>query len=320
LQYRQGAIPDNVPPLQGCWWKYNDIPVHPAARVHGERRIPKGYQLVLVPPYVPLNFCDDPDEGHGDDANPIQRELACSYNVPKLLVSLAQAVWASITIYGARGDQIDRYGYAAFGLTVVPYAFMSVVNIIAGLLTPEYSAMFIVRTPIMDEAERSGGAFFKGEIRVKSPEARSDYLYRDIDEEGEQEDVVFSAISFVLGLVPLAIIGALSRFQTGGSTSVQRGFAMSWLVLGIALGSGSLTLTEEMNRRMLQVAGSRKPGMLSSRPLAVLSRQVRKGHAPETLVMLSLAWVFLFVGVCAIGGLAVVGLMIRDYGICTRVD
>jgi hypothetical protein len=309
--------PNNPSTLQGCWWKYNDIPIHPATQVFGERRIPDGYHLVLVPPYVPLEFCDAPDES--GDAGSIQRELACSYNVPKLLVSLAQAVWASITIYRARGDQIDRYGYAAFGLTVVPYAFMSVINIIAGLLTPEYPAMFMIRTPIMDEAERSAGAFFGGEIRVKSPRARSTATYRDIDEDGEEEDVIFSAVGLVMGLVPLAIVGGLSRFQTGGSTSVQRGFTMSWLVLGIAMGSALLTVTEEISRRVLYGAPA-MTSLIRAGPSAYLSGMMMQRGGYQTYVMLSFAWGFLVMGVCAIGGMVVVGLMIRDYGICMRVD
>ena len=39
---------------------------------------------------------------------------------------------------GTKSDQDSRYGYAAFGLTVTPYAFMSVVN----FLVPEDLAMY----------------------------------------------------------------------------------------------------------------------------------------------------------------------------------
>ena len=48
-----------------------------------------------------------------------------------------QAVWAIITLYRARADQIQEFGCAAFGLTVAPYAFMSVMNIIGSLLNQE---------------------------------------------------------------------------------------------------------------------------------------------------------------------------------------
>jgi hypothetical protein len=166
-------------------------------------------------------------------SNIVHQELASSYNVPKLLISFAQAIWATITIYRARGDQIDQYGYAAFGLTVAPYAFMSVVNIIANLMTPEYSTLFLVRTPVMRDAEQDG-AFFRGEIRVKTPDADNssyDGIFDGLD--GAPK---LSLLGNAIGLVPLAIVGALSRFQAESSTSIQRGFTMSWLVVGIIFG------------------------------------------------------------------------------------
>lgn len=148
----------------------------------------------------------------------------------------------------------------------------------------------------MDEAERAGDAFFKGEIRIKSPEADSSFTYRGIMEDGKQEDALFEGVVVVMGLVPLAIFGVLSRFQTEDSTSVQRGFTISWLVLGIVMGISFLTATEGSNRRILYLGGSQKSVILF-------------------LTLFYLVW-----GVCAIGGMVVVGLMSRDYGICTRVD
>ncbi|KAL2785284.1 hypothetical protein BJX66DRAFT_61674 [Aspergillus keveii] len=80
-------------------------------------------------------------------------DLAASYNIPKAIISLAQAIWAIITIYRARGNQIDQYGYAAFGLTVAPYAYMSIINLMATCITPEYPAIYMVRTSLMNEVK-----------------------------------------------------------------------------------------------------------------------------------------------------------------------
>ena len=55
--------------------------------------------------------------------------------------------------------QVDRYGYAAFGLTVVPYIVMSLVNLAVHLVTPNYSTMYLVHSPEMDEAIDRGGVF-----------------------------------------------------------------------------------------------------------------------------------------------------------------
>ncbi|KAK7993002.1 hypothetical protein PG988_001796 [Apiospora saccharicola] len=69
-----------------------------------------------------------------------------------VIVSLAQGIWATVTLYRARGTQIDTYGYAAFGLSAAPYTVMSLVNLTAGVLTPEYQSMYLVYTPDLDSA------------------------------------------------------------------------------------------------------------------------------------------------------------------------
>jgi hypothetical protein len=47
--------------------------------------------------------------------------ISSSYNIVGGLIALAQAIYTSVTLYQTRGDQINQYGYAAFGLTVAPF-------------------------------------------------------------------------------------------------------------------------------------------------------------------------------------------------------
>jgi hypothetical protein len=75
-----------------------------------------------------------------------QTTVCCSYNFIKILVSMAQLLFAISTIYRTRGDQLDLYGYAAFGLTVVPYAWMSFINLLGNLMRPQYDTMFVVKS------------------------------------------------------------------------------------------------------------------------------------------------------------------------------
>ena len=93
----------------------------PAARtVHGRCEIPKLYRLVELPFNVPLRQHPyTPGVNTGWQGK--QQQLAYTYNIPKVLVGLCQAIWGAITLYRSRGDQIDRYGIAAFGLSVAPY-------------------------------------------------------------------------------------------------------------------------------------------------------------------------------------------------------
>jgi len=72
--------------------------------------------------------------------------LSRNYNWMKASVSLFQAIYSILTLYATRGDQVTRYGYAAFGLKVAPYALVSVVNLIAHLILPEYPTRYVIET------------------------------------------------------------------------------------------------------------------------------------------------------------------------------
>ena len=86
-----------------------------------------------------------------------------SRSLVKGLASVVQLVFSSITLYEARGSQLQRYGYAAFGLSVFPYTLMTFVNLVVGTIVGEYSTLFVLRTVISDEAKRCGGTI-SGEI------------------------------------------------------------------------------------------------------------------------------------------------------------
>ncbi|RYP74288.1 hypothetical protein DL771_003109 [Monosporascus sp. 5C6A] len=140
-----------------------------ATRFHGCWKLPKGYNLIVVPRET--KFVDD---------EPVQLPrlpllqavwrwmttyfraeeeprivISCSYNAVKILVALGQLIFAIVTLYRTRGDQIELYGYAAFGLTVVPFAWMSFLNLLANAICPEYSTKFLVESATLDELRSS---------------------------------------------------------------------------------------------------------------------------------------------------------------------
>lgn len=119
--------------------------------IHGLQKLPIGYQLVILSSNVVLTW----DKEHGDSL-PV---IASSRNIPKVVVAILQVIFASVTLYRTRGDQITRYGYAAFGLTVIPYIVMSLINLFGTMLTPDYPAIYVVRSLEMSEAEARGGCF-----------------------------------------------------------------------------------------------------------------------------------------------------------------
>ena len=71
-----------------------------------------------------------------------------------------QLLYTSFTLYHSNGGQLKRYGFAGPGLMVLPYAVMSGPNLIANLVAPHYSTMYLVRSKVMEEAERRRGSPF----------------------------------------------------------------------------------------------------------------------------------------------------------------
>ena len=186
-------------------------------KVHGICRLPHGYALAILPPRAPImELCRDkrneiemptlrhpkdrrravenrtePRVPGSQDDNPSNRdicpevELSSNYNLAKGLIAIFQTLYASATLYQTRGDQIQRYGYAAFGLTVAPYLIMSIVNLLSTVLTPDYPCLYLVRSEIMDEAARREGAKFEGMVATLRSDPRKVWHYVEftIDED-----------------------------------------------------------------------------------------------------------------------------------------
>ena len=86
-------------------------------------------------------------------------KLCRSKELTSAVVSIAQVIFSSITIYRARGDQIKKYGFAAYGLSVYPYLLMLVANLIKSAVCGRYPYAYVLRTATLVEAENNGGVF-----------------------------------------------------------------------------------------------------------------------------------------------------------------
>ncbi|KAF2468299.1 uncharacterized protein BDR25DRAFT_357593 [Lindgomyces ingoldianus] len=236
--------------------------------------------------------------------------LANSYSAVKSIVALIQAYFAIATLYRSRGTQIDRFGYAAFGLTVAPYAFMSVVNLFGNLICPEYPAVFIVENAELDrlrECIASAGKqeefFVEGTVGritlasdqpiIDDPEierARFERSLKRLWVKRIPKDIAkdMIAIPALTGAVPISIVGGLSGFKEGQSTHSQRVWTMTWLVFGIFMGVSCA--------KYLRPTGESTP-----------------------LQFLFIFFAVLTYGVSAVGGFVVVGQMITQYGTCVSV-
>lgn len=217
-------------------------------------------------------------------------KLSHSYSWSKAVISLLQSVWTSISLYRARADQINQYGFAAFGLTVAPFALMSFVNLLANVVTPSYPAMFMVRTPTMEDAEREGGHFIGhvGDVELDGnvPSSPSRPVAQ-ILWEGNLSNPVYQQpfLAFIISLIPVAIVGGLSGFKKQHSTPVQQGFTMAWLAFG-AIASVNLSV--------------------------IRNRKTKTDDYTSFLITM------IFLGaIPAVGTMVVVGMMLQDYGICS---
>lgn len=131
-------------------------------KIQGLCELVPGYALSCVPADVKLYL-----RNSGSAAVPstisdgIKRSgdmrVACAHDFPRLLFSLTQTLSGGFALYKAKGSQVERYGFAAFGFTVIPYIAVSIINFLGTLLTSEYETVFLVHSSIMDEMVARGG-------------------------------------------------------------------------------------------------------------------------------------------------------------------
>jgi hypothetical protein len=111
-------------------------------------KLAHGYSIVMLPSCTPIRNL--PNDTAIDRIN-------SNYDIMRGLAAIVQAILAIQTLYQTRGDQIERYGFASFGLTVAPYAIMSLVNLMGALSRPEYDAVYLIGSPMMVEERRRKG-------------------------------------------------------------------------------------------------------------------------------------------------------------------
>ncbi|GKT45381.1 uncharacterized protein ColSpa_05562 [Colletotrichum spaethianum] len=250
-------------------------------------------------------------------------QLGSTYNIPKALFALGQAAWGVTTVYRTQGDQLDRYGYAAFGATVAPYAFMSLVNLIALLVTPEYNCIYLVHTPDLDKARRQGGRFC-GMVATVDLDSIKEPLRTFWPSQAAHTS--YFAVTTVLLLFPAILVAALTGFNPGHSTIYQRVWILLWLVFGIFMGPLI---------RMLTVFPSEIHGVYKIRANDAIAYALENASFMQRAIDWLVAkyfriietsfyvYVVLGAAVCftpAIGGMVVVGDMLQEFGVCRRLD
>jgi hypothetical protein len=280
------------------------------SNIHGRVNLPNGYGLAILPSNS--RFKDDKKE----EGNTMT--ISSDWSSLKIIVSIAQLLFAVATLYRTKGDQIDQFGYAAFGLTVIPYALMSLVNLVGHLMCPQYPTMYLVQITAMFAAQQEG-AEIAGIVGILDEDIDNveiagiigtlDEDIDNVDRHAPKSDAFWKGILrgtlwLPLWWSPLAmtlgIIAALTRFQEGSSTQIERILTMAWLAMGFWFGAAA---GPESHGRELKV------GEACDREVKVWTIYMRN----------FVFWiVFLIAAIPVVAGFWVVANEIMRYGVCTR--
>jgi len=144
----------------------HDRMVHNTSEVHGLVDFPTGYTLQVVPVSATVNPIHPASDNLGSRRtnNPTHEKprtinLSKTLNPLKSIAAIAQLIAAVYVLWKARGKQLDTYGYAAYSLTVIPYALLSLLNLLVSLAIPEYPMLYLVRNTFLDKLEGEGHIF-----------------------------------------------------------------------------------------------------------------------------------------------------------------
>jgi len=291
--------------------------------IHGSYTLPDGYILAVVP--GDSKFEDSPTQlSHWRiifdafcSAKHGKTKISFSYSTVKILVAVIQLLYASATMYLSRGDQVNWYGYSAFGLTVAPYAWMSFINLCANLMCPEYPSMYLVESETLktlrDGQNGVPGLSFDGVVGKLDPSSETKLadniskLARVSPSRGKhplwRRTKLFFDLFVPTGvavLVPIAIIGSISRFRSGSHiTAAQQVSVTLWLLYGVYFGV--------LSRQLLRV--------FEERPILNCWAMGQRAKAARLLVILTF-----LLGFNAVFGFIHVGQMIVAYGVCISVS
>ena len=275
-------------------------PLKGSTEIHGRVRLPSGWILTEVP--RDATFKDDASQTFSDILKAKESDnvkLAQDYSFVRAMIALGQTLYAISTLYNTRGFQVQQLGYAAFGFTVIPYAFMSFINLLASLICPVYPKAFVVENEDLRRLrhrialEHKESSFYVegvvGKIQTVPRENVTKKMGLTI-----RVMIAYLIALFLLAATYLSLVGALSNFRKQDSTLVQRVWTMAWF-------SSSTLVVGTVGIEQLYPAKSEIGKWLS-------------------LQISRLIGLFTFAGLTfAIGGFVVVGQMILQVGICETI-
>lgn len=86
--------------------------------------------------------------------------LAQSSSTAQIVLAIIQIAYASYSLAKNTTGDVERNGYTAFSLTVVPYIVMSFINLLGNIATPTYPCVYLLYTSTVEEAQSRGNHIF----------------------------------------------------------------------------------------------------------------------------------------------------------------
>ena len=232
-----------------------------STRVHGFCSLPEGYHLVMVPPWA--RFEDDKDLAPfyrrmwpftcGSRRPPDPHTTICSsHSLVEILISLIQFTFAMATLFRTRGDQVALYGYAAPGLTILPYAWMSLINLLGHLVRPHYDAMFIVHSPDLEDLRGNFGVRGTvGRLARETREINPMWMHWWVSQGAKREDAIdnlgrlgpvednmsMALLSLGVSVISVFFIYIFSYLLAGQTPLHQHVLVQLWLLCGVFFGT-----------------------------------------------------------------------------------
>jgi hypothetical protein len=313
--------------------------------IHGEIMLPlpPGYALRILP--VDIRVTSRIRQTFPPGRHRSRLNVSKSHSVIKYVASIVQLSFGCVTLFRTRGDQLDLYGYAAFGLTVLPYVIMSLLNFVANVVTPDYLSLYMVWSEVMEEAINRGGRFdgtvgmidTTGEVEADEHELK----FLQMDWSQEQRTIAFvdpgrlhSAPSMPMPMVRVPDVGRHHRIPPSKSLLYQKYLsfclALFALITPYAVIAG-MTQFEPRHSTSTQrgftmawlVVGQVYGYALANFHL-ILNRFHRASPHLDAKEFRQIrfylglyALAFILVGVPTVGGFVVVSQMLKEVGSCS---
>lgn len=126
---------------------------------------------------VPGSFTVRPLQESGTS----QLQLSSNYSILKPVAALIQVIYGSFEIYRASRQQLGKFGYAAYSLSVIPYIIMSVVNLLASMCEPQYPSMFLVYYRGVERGSTDGKVKDSPDMLAQLPGVEQHIISKDKD-------------------------------------------------------------------------------------------------------------------------------------------